>query len=535
MSLTQAFNISVGAMGVHQNVINITSNNIANMNTEGYHKQKAQLGTLVLGLPIGESVSRQVKTSAGVELIKVQRYETSFLGSYYRDQLSDKAMLDKQADSLGDIAGLFDDLSGRGLDTALEDFYDALDNLNQYPTDMSARIHVLNAASTLTTSMNNIANNLNQLKAQDVGDGVSEDSLKNSNIYNSVQNVNATLDELASINKMLIQSQTGSLENNNLLDRRDALLNELAKYGNFTTDIMSNGTVTLSIGGTPIVSGTKVYGKLDVQTAAQYDEYCQKAGIENTNTSNAVLMFKREDGLVLQNINDKITSGELGAMVNNTSTENGLNLDTVMQSLDKLAQSIADVFNNLQTREGAFYLDNATGKLQLCNDNLEDYVWFVANDGSTTITASNISINSLLTEEGGYNKIAAAYFENYDPADPDSVDLNAVGNADNIISMIKTKTDATSTEFDILGNIPFADFYTGLLSKITSGLQNVQDVANIQSEVIEALDNKAASETSVDLNEELAELIRSQTAYSASARVFTTCNTLFDTLLNLGL
>ncbi|MGN1152772.1 MAG: flagellar basal body protein, partial [Candidatus Gastranaerophilaceae bacterium] len=66
MSLTQAFNISVGAMGVHQNVINITSNNIANMNTEGYHKQKAQLGTLVLGLPIGESVSRQVKTSAGV-------------------------------------------------------------------------------------------------------------------------------------------------------------------------------------------------------------------------------------------------------------------------------------------------------------------------------------------------------------------------------------------------------------------------------------------------------------------------------------
>lgn len=535
MSLSQAFNISVGAMGVHQNVINITSNNIANMNTEGYHKQKAHLGTLVLGLPIGESVSRQVKTSAGVELIKVQRYETSFIGSYYRDQLSDKAFLDKQADGLGDIGKLFDDLAGRGLDTALTDFYDALDNLNQYPTDMSARIHVLNAASTLTTSMNNIANNLTGLKTQDVGDGESEEALKNSNIYNSIQSVNAYLDDLASINRMLSQSQTGSLENNNLLDRRDALLNELAKYANFTTDIMPNGTVKLSMGGTTLVAGTKVYGKLDVQTAAQYDEYCTNAGIENTNTSNAVIMFRREDGSVLQNVNDRITSGEIGAMVTDTTDENGLNVNTVLKSLDKLAQAIADVFNNLQTREGAFYLDNATGNLQLCNDNLEDYVWFVASDGSDTITASNFSINSLLTEEGGYYKIAAAYFENYDPADPDSVDLNAVGNADNIISMIKTKSDATGEEFDELGNLPFADYYNAILGKVTSGLKGVQDAVNIQNEVVEALNNKMAAETSVDLNEELAEIVRSQTAYAASARVFTTCNELFNTILNLGL
>lgn len=535
MSLTQALNISVGAMGVHQNVISITSNNIANMNTEGYHKQKAHLGTMVLPLPIGESVSRQVKTSAGVELIKVQRYETSFIGSYYRDQLSDKAMLDKQADGLGDIANLFDDLGGRGLDTALTDFYDALDNLNQYPTDMSARIHVLNAAATLTSSMNSISNNLHTLKTQDVGDGESEEALKNSNLYNSIQSLNASLDELASINKMLAQSQTGSLENNNLLDRRDLILNDLAKYGNFTTDIMPNGTVKLSMGGTPIVVGTKVYGKLNVQTAAQYDEYCQRAGIENTNTCNAVIMFEREDGSVLQNVNDKITSGEIGAMITDTSSNGGFNVNSVIQSLDKLAQAIADVFNNLQTREGAFYLDNSTGKVQLCNDNLEDYVWFVASDDSDTITAANISINNLLKEEGGYNKIAAAYFENYDPDDPESVDLNAVGNADNIISMIKTKSDATGTEFDALGNIPFAEFYNGILGKVTSGLKGAQDAVNLQSDVIEALNNKMAAETSVDLNEELAELVRSQTAYSASARVFTTCNTLFDVLLNLGL
>ena len=39
----------------------------------------------------------------------------------------------------------------------------------------------------------------------------------------------------------------------------------------------------------------------------------------------------------------------------------------------------------------------------------------------------------------------------------------------------------------------------------------------------------------IDLNEELTELIKFQTAYSASARVFSTCNSLLDTLISLGL
>ena len=59
--------------------------------------------------------------------------------------------------------------------------------------------------------------------------------------------------------------------------------------------------------------------------------------------------------------------------------------------------------------------------------------------------------------------------------------------------------------------------------------------ADAQDAVVQSLDNKTAEQTSVDLNEELTDLVKFQTAYSASARVFTTCNTLLDTLVNLGL
>lgn len=534
MSLMSTLNMSANAMGVHQNVISIVSNNISNMNTEGYHKQKANLGTLVLGLPIDNNIQTQVKTSAGVELMNVERYTTTFVGSYYRDQLTNQSYLNQKADGLNDIASLFDELEGRGLDTALESFYKALDNLNQYPSDMSARINFLDSASTLTDAMNLTSSNLEKLKNKSVGDGVSQKSLENSEAYSQVTSMNDLLSQIADVNKMLITSQTGTLENNNLLDRRDSLLNELSKYGNFTIDELGNGSVNISLKGTKLVGGPEVLGTFDIQTATSYDEYCQLYGIDNTNECNAVMMIRKSDGSVMQNVNKKFDSGSIGGIIEGATSKDGLNINSIQSNLDTLAQSIAEVFNELQTREGAFYLESVDGKLQLSNTDLEFYKIFTTNDGSAEITASNISINTLLTEEGGYNKIAAAYFENYDPNDPDSVDLNAVGNANNIIAMLGTKTDNTGTGFDDIGNISFSEYYSGILSKVVSGTTAAANAATAQDNVVTSLDNKAAEQTSVDLNEELADLIRFQTAYSASARVFSTCNTLLDTLITLG-
>ena len=533
--LLSTLNMSSSALGVHQSVISVVSNNIANMNTEGYSKQKANLGALVLGMPIGDNVLNQVKSNNGVELISVSRYTTTFVGSYYRDQISEQSYLNQQKQAITDIANMFDELKGQGLDTELEDFYAALDNLNQYPSDMTARINFLDAASSLTNSMNNISKQLNNLKTLSVGDGESFESLKNSKIYSSVQTVNQSLESLARLNKMISMSQTGTLEHNSLLDQRDMLLKDLSQYANFKTDIQDNGTVNLSLGSVKLVGGSEVLGTLDVQTATKYDEYCQLNGIDNTNESNAVIMIRKNNGTVIQNVNDRFDSGLIAGILQTSSTQEGVNVNTVLNDLDRLAQTVANVFNELQTREGAFYIDTTGGTPQLSNANLEDFVLFTDSDGTGVITAGNITVNSLLLEDGGYNRIATAYFPDYDPLDPDSVDLNAVGNADNIIAMINTKTDNTSAAFDDIGNISLSDYYSGILGKITSAATSKTSEATSQDSVVASLDNKIQEQTGVDLNEELTDLVKFQTAYSASARVFSTCNTLLDTLVNLGL
>jgi len=503
------------------------------MNTEGYSKQKANLGTLAMGLPISSNVYNQVKTSCGVELINVQRYTASFESSYYNDQLSKQAYLNQKSQGLEGIANLFDELQGQGLDTALTDFYDALNNLNQYPTDMAARINFLDKASVLTDSMNSLSSNLTSMKNTVLGDGQSTESLQNSSFYSSLNTLNGSLTSLAKINNMIAQSQTGTLENNNLLDQRDALLSDLAQYADFTVNLRNNGVADLSLNGVKLVSGSNVEGTFDAQTAQQYDNYCNVVGIENTNTCNAVLMIKKSNGTVIQNANNKVSSGTLGALLNSEDAASKT-IDKTIAQLDALAQTVADVFNNLQTREGAFYLDYSTGKAQLCNDNLSDYAIFVTKDGSSTVTSANIKINDLLTTGDGYNKVAAAYVEGYDPLDPTTVDKNAVGNAENVVAMIKTQSDASSPEFATIGHVTFGEYYNGIIAQVTSNMEATQSEADAQDAIVNSLQNQKASETSVDLNEELTDLVKAQTAYSASARVFSVCNEVLDTLISLG-
>ena len=96
-----------------------------------------------------------------------------------------------------------------------------------------------------------------------------------------------------------------------------------------------------------------------------------------------------------------------------------------MNGLNTLCQTIADVFNNLNTRNGAYCIDpNDTEKLMATDP--ANLIFVGPNGDGTGITAGNIQINpDLLTDDGCW-KIACAFFD-----DPANFDVNAVGNAAN--------------------------------------------------------------------------------------------------------
>lgn len=527
-NLFNALNIAGHALNVHQQAISIISNNIANMNTDGYSKQRANLGTMVVDTPIGESVQRQVDSSAGVEFESVTRYSNDYMNNYYRNQLGSSSYLSAKSSGCTDVANLFDEIKGQGLDTYLESFYKDLDNLNEYPTDYSARSLVISDASNLTSAMNSLSTKLTNLQNKNLGDGKTEESLENSQIYSSVSDMNNAVSKLAKINKQIAMSDTGTLQNNNLLDQRDSALNDLSKYGNFTVEIQDNGEANVSLGGTYVIKGNEVKSTFGIQTAADYDKYCTDNGITNTNKLNAVLTMKLDSGATIQNANSKFTSGSVGGLLDsgNPDSTTGFSTSSVLKKLDNLASSMATVFNNLQTRTGAYYIDNSTGELS--NANLANYTIFNTSDGSTTFTASNISVNSLLTATNGAYKLAAAY------STDNPVNTKEVGNANNVIAMINTATNTTGTDFKDVDYMSFENYYKGIVSDVANGSTSVSDAASSQADLVSSIKSQIDSESKVDLNEELTDLVKYQTAFTASARVFSIANSVLDTLMTLG-
>lgn len=85
-----------------------------------------------------------------------------------------------------------------------------------------------------------------------------------------------------------------------------------------------------------------------------------------------------------------------------------------------------------------------------------------------------------------------------------------------------------------LDGMSLEDFYTGLVGKVASAGSNIQSLYDTQSEVINSIESKIKDATGVDLNEELVDLVKYQTAYSAAAQVFNTCNSCLDVLMSLG-
>ena len=88
VSLFNALNISSNALTVNESAISVVSHNVANMNTEGYSKQKVNLATRNISGAIGDSTNAQVRANGGVMIANIMRYNDSYLNNYYRDQLS---------------------------------------------------------------------------------------------------------------------------------------------------------------------------------------------------------------------------------------------------------------------------------------------------------------------------------------------------------------------------------------------------------------------------------------------------------------
>ena len=217
-----------------------TGNNIANVNTEGYTRQRTEQGAAVGNYNGGNFVG------SGTYVQDITRLYDQFS---YKEQLLNKSNLGN-ADSISlDLNQLNEimSFSSEAIDGSIQRFYQAVNSIADNPNDIGLRNIALSQANVLAQDFNSISNNLDQLEKSTNGE-IEEMASKISQI---------SLD-LAKINEQILQnkdiSQTG--QPNDLLDKRDQLVNELGEYTSVSTIEDTHGVMTVMIGnGATLVAG----------------------------------------------------------------------------------------------------------------------------------------------------------------------------------------------------------------------------------------------------------------------------------------
>ena len=516
-TLNQIMNIGVRSVNNNQVALNVVSNNISNINTEGYTRQRVDFAAIP-AFDCFNWCSSQSKLliGQGAEITGISNKREAWLDNYFRGQNSMSGYYDQlgpMADNLENL--LNDELSSDGLQGKLSSFFKASQALSGDPTNNAYKIAFISAAQDVSDLLNSMSRKVNGYMTQAVGQFGDADSFAVSTIVTKTDELNAKLEELAQINNSIAQSPQ-----NTLSDQQNAILDELSSMIPLTTTTNANGTINVIIDNQVVVQGGEK--KLDI-VATQSDD-----------PDNPVTMqIVDKDGKIKsENANEAFKDSGIGGILQMGSGET-FGYKSILNDLDKLASAFAEEMNRIQTKTTT--VDGVTKTPMYIGPDgtllpATDKPIFVTKDGSGTFNASNISINSEMIKDP--TLVATARIDI-----TGDYDEKAVGNTSNMDlfnNLASGKLSALSYTDPPGEGVSLIDFLSNLVSKVGSEVGEINTAKAAQDAVTDQAAAQIDAMYGVDLNEELADLIKYQRAYEASARLVNVANELMQLIIGLG-
>lgn len=522
MTLVSSLNIAQQALSVNQSAITVVSNNIANVDNQNYSKLSPILADVVNPINIPGAVA-QANSLSGVQLSKIQRYTDSFLQNYYWNQNSTSSYYTKYSSSASDVENIMNTMQNSGLSNAISSFYKAVGNLNNNPTDASARANFVSTAENLCSVLNQSYSNLADIRKSLVGDVNVLGSIDSSEISSETTSVNSILDQLASVNDSLTKTTASGIASSSLLDERDSLLTQLSSYLNVTIETNDNGTANVSLGKYDLVSGSAVSGYLDAVAGT-------------TSNPAQINIVDSNNNILYSNINSTITDGSMAAILDiGGSNASKFTINGVESDLDTLASSFANIMNDIQRGD-----PNSDGSVALCINSATKQLIQATNPlfvnsstgTATGVSASNISFNSTVANDPNLiatARVSAAVFAA-------GTYVSDTGNNANSTMLLQSRSNTYNNPVkgENLNGQTIEGYLATTVSSIGYSVSNISNSETTQSSVLSQIKSQLSSEKGVNLDEELANLVKYQQAYQAAAKVFSTCNSLMETLMNLG-
>ena len=527
------------------------SNNISNVNTDGFSRQSVELASRT---PI---TSGSGFIGTGVDVVTVQRVYDQFLS----DQVTARTSSFNHLDTLQQLASGLDGLLANedaGLNPALQSFFNAVQDVSNNPTSIPARQVVILEAETLVNRFSSLDKRLEDLRTS-INDQLGAVTTEINNIASSIAGLNNSI--------TLESAKAGGQPPNDLLDKRDVLINQLAELVSVSTVDSNDGAVNVFIGnGQSLVLGNDAvpigtmrndFDKSQFEVslgsgAAQYSISGQITG----GKLGGLLAFRDEvinptqDAMgrvaiglastfnAQHQLGDDISGNPGGLFFNSiiTSSPEVLSSSNNNPASGTVGVSITDP-NLMKASEYRLNYDGATFSLQRMSDNtivdsgftVGDFPRAVATDGITlTLAGSAAAGDSFLIRpvRNGSSDIDVAIGSAAEFAAATSG--NALGDNSNALALAAMQLK------NVLGGS--TETYQSAYAKLVATVGGATSKAKVNADAQSALLNKAIEEhqsvSGVNLDEEAANLVKFQQAYQASAQLIRIADEVFQTLIN---
>ena len=250
MGVNSLLSIGMNGLFAHQVALNVTGNNVSNVDTEGYSRQITRFEAYE---PMN---ARPGQIGMGAYAAEIYRSFNQFAEKAYLERFTQQSRWQEQQFSLQPVESLFNESNRAGLNSALGMFFQDWQSLTQRPNDTATREALLSDADNLARLMRNTQSSMETMQRE-----------MDLCIEQSVDEINGMLEAIREINFQIRYNKSPVNNPNSLYDKRDQLIRKLSEQMDISLIDRTDGDLAVyTKSGQPLVDGESIYS-LEVRDA----------------------------------------------------------------------------------------------------------------------------------------------------------------------------------------------------------------------------------------------------------------------------
>jgi flagellar hook-associated protein 1 FlgK len=481
--------LSIGKTGLFasKQSLETTAHNLANVNTEGYSRQRVELQT---GTPVTKG---GLITGTGVRISDIKRINDPFIEKKLQANTSQAHYLKDRSELLDQVENVFNENNGEGLNSIINKFFNSFKELSGQPENETIRsmvrdnaLMVTNDFQRIRTSLDDTAKNIDKKLEQKVGD------------------VNFHIKKIAELNRKINELEASNGESGDLRDQRDLtvrVLSESVKIVTYTDD--KNNYIVSADGVGTLVSGTEVQ-EFGLISRSKEDS-------TNNMAASREIVFKSRSAVP---ITSKFRGGEIASLISVRNKD-------ILQSqkeIDSIAYNFAKIVNAIHSRGHVnrnIPTDSARNPASFDQVGPTTGINFFELPENIEDAAHNITLSSEIRSD--LSNICTA--------------LNPNAPGDNRIALAISKIQHEKMLGE--GTTTLEEEYLKTVGRV--GLDSAKSKLDSEQAAGILTQTKSIRErtSGVSIDEEAAAMIKFQHAYEASAKIMRAADEMFKTVIGI--